>query len=126
MGYLMHWYLEASRSPDVLWTGIGFVGTALFGVRFLIQWLSSERKGHSVIPVAFWYFSLIGGTISLFYALHPADPGGQRMGREVIGPQARPPALQCLGQCIVAHARGAGRGKCRDGERGHVGRWAWT
>jgi lipid-A-disaccharide synthase-like uncharacterized protein len=70
MGYLEHWYLEATQNPDVMWTSIGFVGTALFGMRFVIQWLSSERKGHSVIPVAFWYFSIGGGTISLFYALH--------------------------------------------------------
>jgi lipid-A-disaccharide synthase-like uncharacterized protein len=70
MGYLTHWYLAAIRNPDTVWTLIGFVGTALFGVRFLIQWLSSEKKGHSVIPVAFWYFSLIGGAISLCYAMH--------------------------------------------------------
>ena len=70
MNFLTHWYVEALRNPDLLWTGLGFVGTILFGMRFLVQWISSERKGHSVIPVAFWYFSLIGGTISLFYALH--------------------------------------------------------
>ena len=70
MNYLTHWYAAASHNPDAVWISIGFLGQALFGVRFLIQWLSSEKEGHSVIPVAFWYFSLIGGAISLFYAFH--------------------------------------------------------
>ena len=43
-------------------------------MRFFIQWLSSERKRRSHIPVAFWYFSLTGGVILLAYALHRADP----------------------------------------------------
>jgi lipid-A-disaccharide synthase-like uncharacterized protein len=70
MGYLEHWYLTAIEDPNTVWTAIGFLGTALFGARFFIQWLSSERKGHSVIPVTFWYLSLVGGGISLFYAMH--------------------------------------------------------
>ena len=70
MGYLSHWYLTAMQNPDTVWTGIGFLGQAIFGVRFLIQWVRSEQEGRSVIPIAFWYFSLIGGMISLGYALH--------------------------------------------------------
>jgi lipid-A-disaccharide synthase-like uncharacterized protein len=70
MNLLAHWYLNAVHNPDLFWVAIGFAGQALFGMRFLIQWLSSERKGHSVIPVAFWYFSIVGGAVSLVYALH--------------------------------------------------------
>jgi lipid-A-disaccharide synthase-like uncharacterized protein len=70
MNFLAHWYLEAIRNPDAVWTVIGFLGTALFGMRFVVQWLSSEKQGHSVIPVAFWYFSIAGGAISLAYAFH--------------------------------------------------------
>ena len=70
MNSLAHWYLEATRNPDTVWTIIGFLGTALFGVRFVVQWLSSERAGHSVVPVAFWYFSIAGGAITLVYAMH--------------------------------------------------------
>ena len=71
MSFLTHLYLNAVTNPyDALWTTIGFIGTALFGVRFLIQWLSSERKGHSVIPIAFWYCSLIGGLTLFLYAVH--------------------------------------------------------
>jgi lipid-A-disaccharide synthase-like uncharacterized protein len=70
MNFLAHWYLEATRNPDLLWTGIGFLGQAVFGLRFLIQWLKSEQEGHSVIPIAFWYCSLGGALISLIYAVH--------------------------------------------------------
>ena len=71
MGYLQHLYMLAAQHPyDTVWTSIGFLGQAVFGVRFLIQWLRSEQTGHSVIPVAFWYCSLIGGLVSFSYALH--------------------------------------------------------
>ena len=56
------------------WILIGFAGQFLFAARFIIQWISSERRGTSHIPVQFWYFSLIGGTIMLVYALHRRDP----------------------------------------------------
>ncbi len=71
MGFLAHLFKLAEDNPyDTLWTGIGFLGQAVFGVRFLIQWLKSEQLGHSVVPVAFWYFSLCGGLISFAYAVH--------------------------------------------------------
>ncbi len=71
MSTLTHLYAAAMQHPsDILWTSFGFVGAALFGVRFIVQWLSSERHGHSVIPIAFWYLSLGGGLISFAYAVH--------------------------------------------------------
>ena len=70
MNLLAHLYREATQNPDIVWVVIGFLGQAVFGVRFLIQWLRSEQAGHSVMPIAFWYFSLIGGGITLIYALH--------------------------------------------------------
>ncbi|HEY0106010.1 MAG TPA: lipid-A-disaccharide synthase N-terminal domain-containing protein [Rhizomicrobium sp.] len=71
MGYLAHLYAYLQQHPvDTLWGGIGFFGQAVFGVRFLIQWLRSEQAGHSVVPVAFWYCSLVGGLISVSYTLH--------------------------------------------------------
>ncbi|MGD8379726.1 MAG: lipid-A-disaccharide synthase N-terminal domain-containing protein [Gammaproteobacteria bacterium] len=57
-----------------LWLFVGFAGQALFSMRFLVQWLSSERERRSVIPVAFWYFSVGGGATLLAYAIHKADP----------------------------------------------------
>ena len=57
-----------------VWLGIGFVGQALFSMRFLLQWIYSERNRRSVIPIAFWYFSILGGMTLLAYAIHREDP----------------------------------------------------
>ena len=59
---------------DWLWLAVGFAGQALFSMRFLVQWISSERERRSVMPVAFWYFSCAGGVTLLAYALYRADP----------------------------------------------------
>lgn len=60
-------------NPEI-WLIIGFAGQLLFTLRFLVQWWQSERQGHCVVPLAFWYFSLGGGLILLGYAVHKADP----------------------------------------------------
>ena len=68
---------------DPLWLVIGFAGQALFSMRFIVQWLKSEREKKSVVPLAFWYFSLAGGAALTLYAIHRADPVfivGQGMG----------------------------------------------
>lgn len=53
---------------------IGFLGQVMFSMRFILQWIASERAGQSVIPYSFWIFSL-GGSIFLFsYALYRKDP----------------------------------------------------
>jgi lipid-A-disaccharide synthase-like uncharacterized protein len=57
-----------------IWLVIGFAGQALFSMRFLIQWIKSEREKKSTIPLAFWYFSLAGGVSLLIYAIHRKDP----------------------------------------------------
>jgi lipid-A-disaccharide synthase-like uncharacterized protein len=57
-----------------IWLAVGFVGQALFTMRFLVQWLQSERLRRSVVPEAFWYFSLLGGATLLAYAIHRKDP----------------------------------------------------
>lgn len=59
---------------DPLWLVIGFGGQALFSMRFIVQWLKSERVKKSVIPLAFWYFSLGGGVLLTAYAIHRGDP----------------------------------------------------
>ena len=56
------------------WLTIGFLGQALFTCRFLVQWLHSERHQRSLIPVAFWYFSIGGGLTLLSYAIYRKDP----------------------------------------------------
>ena len=55
------------------WVALGFVAQAFFTMRFVVQWIASERAGHSVIPVAFWIFSILGGALLLVYALYRKD-----------------------------------------------------
>jgi len=57
-----------------IWRGIGLLGQGLFFSRFLVQWIASERRKESVIPLYFWYLSLSGGIILFFYAMHIQDP----------------------------------------------------
>ncbi|HXV27967.1 MAG TPA: lipid-A-disaccharide synthase N-terminal domain-containing protein [bacterium] len=57
-----------------IWIAIGFTGQMCFFLRFLVQWIVSEKHRKSVIPVAFWYFSIAGGIILFFYSLYRRDP----------------------------------------------------
>jgi lipid-A-disaccharide synthase-like uncharacterized protein len=61
-------------TESTIWIGIGFIGQALFSARFFLQWLASERAKRSIVPLAFWYFSLAGGLVLLSYAIHKRDP----------------------------------------------------
>ena len=61
-------------NADMIWLMIGFGGQFIFGARFLVQWISSERKRESVMPIAFWYLSLLGGMTLLSYAVYKRDP----------------------------------------------------
>ena len=57
-----------------LWVVFGLMGQMLFGSRFVVQWIASERKKQSYIPVLFWYLSLCGGIVTAIYAIHRRDP----------------------------------------------------
>ncbi|OGT45253.1 MAG: hypothetical protein A3E83_08270 [Gammaproteobacteria bacterium RIFCSPHIGHO2_12_FULL_41_20] len=61
-------------ASQIIWLCIGFSGQLLFSLRFLIQWLQTERQRKSVVPVAFWYFSIFGSLSLLIYAIHLRDP----------------------------------------------------
>lgn len=77
-----HNLIDIVKSFDT-WVIIGFIGQFMFTMRFVTQWLASEKVQKSVIPVSFWFFSIAGGTIVLAYAIHKADPVfivGQGMG----------------------------------------------
>jgi lipid-A-disaccharide synthase-like uncharacterized protein len=56
------------------WIALGFAAQAMFSMRFLVQWIASERAGRSVVPHAFWLFSVGGGLMLLIYAIHRRDP----------------------------------------------------
>jgi lipid-A-disaccharide synthase-like uncharacterized protein len=65
------------------WLALGFFAQALFAARFIIQWITSEKEKRSVIPIAFWYFSIAGSLLLLVYAIYKQDPVfilGQSMG----------------------------------------------
>jgi lipid-A-disaccharide synthase-like uncharacterized protein len=59
---------------EPLWLIIGFAGQALFSARFLIQWIVSERAKKSIVPTAFWLFSIGGGATLLAYSIYREDP----------------------------------------------------
>ena len=59
---------------DALWLTVGLLGQLMFTARFLVQWWASERAGRSVVPVTFWYFSILGSLIVLAYGIHKLEP----------------------------------------------------
>jgi lipid-A-disaccharide synthase-like uncharacterized protein len=73
-------------TTETIWLAIGFLGQGLFFGRWVIQWITSERKARSQVPISFWYMSLIGGLITLAYAIYRKDPvfiAGQSVGSVV-------------------------------------------
>ena len=56
------------------WVVFGLGGQLMFSGRFIVQWIASEKAGRSVVPIAFWYFSIAGGVILFCYAVYRLDP----------------------------------------------------
>jgi lipid-A-disaccharide synthase-like uncharacterized protein len=67
-------FAPAASSSRFLWLLLGFGGQIFFSLRFLVQWLASEKAGRVTVPRAFWYYSMIGGLMVLTYAVHTRDP----------------------------------------------------
>lgn len=67
-------YFSGMGSVDAVWLAVGLLGQTMFMMRFVVQWLHSERHQKSVIPESFWYLSLMGGLTVLAYGLHRAEP----------------------------------------------------
>lgn len=73
---------------ELWWIAAGLAAQGLFSARFLVQIVASERARRSVVPEAFWYLSILGGTLLLAYAIHRQDPVfilGQAFGLIVYG-----------------------------------------
>jgi lipid-A-disaccharide synthase-like uncharacterized protein len=70
---MLEWFQDKSAA-ELIWIGVGLGGQALFSMRFLLQWIMSERARRSVVPELFWYFSLGGGLTLFAYAVHREDP----------------------------------------------------
>ncbi|TNC74810.1 lipid-A-disaccharide synthase N-terminal domain-containing protein [Rubellimicrobium roseum] len=67
-------FFHVETAAELAWVGLGFLAQILFGGRFLLQWWHSEKAGESVVPVGFWWLSVVGGTLMLAYALYRRDP----------------------------------------------------
>ncbi len=69
----MSWFLGWFATMNLM-KSIGLVGQVIFGSRFFVQWFASERLKRSVIPLAFWHLSLLGGALTLAYAVYIQEP----------------------------------------------------
>ena len=67
-------YFIKLSSVDLVWLTVGLLGQLMFMLRFLVQWVCSEKSGKSIIPISFWYFSLIGGITLLAYGVYKVEP----------------------------------------------------
>ena len=67
-------FLKVESGLELAWVAFGLIGQLMFTARFLVQWGASERARRSIIPTAFWYFSLAGGSTLLTYAIYRQDP----------------------------------------------------
>lgn len=59
---------------EIFWLGLGFVSQVVFAARFFIQWIASEIKGVSYVPISFWYLSIFGSMGLLIYSIYRKDP----------------------------------------------------
>ena len=70
---MIDFFINLSK-VEIIFLIIGFVGQGLFASRFIVQWIYSEKKGESSIPIIFWYLSIFGGIGLLIYAIFRKDP----------------------------------------------------
>jgi lipid-A-disaccharide synthase-like uncharacterized protein len=79
---LGQWWADTSPTEKV-WLAVGFMAQLMFSMRFIVQWIASERARRSIVPETFWYFSMVGGAMLFAYAIYRLDPVfmlGQGMG----------------------------------------------
>ena len=70
---LANWWAGISTT-ELIWLCIGFTAQAMFSMRFILQWIASERARRSIVPETFWYFSFAGGLMLFIYAVYRMDP----------------------------------------------------
>ena len=70
---LLEWF-DITSTADLVWLALGLTAQLMFSMRFLVQWITSERQRKSVIPVAFWWFSLLGGMMLFAYGIRRGEP----------------------------------------------------
>jgi lipid-A-disaccharide synthase-like uncharacterized protein len=70
---LATWWASISTT-ELVWLTVGFSAQAMFSMRFIIQWIASEKARRSIVPETFWYFSFAGGFMLFIYAIYRMDP----------------------------------------------------
>ncbi len=81
--HLLTWLHTVFIEQFDAWVLLGFLAQGMFTMRFVVQWIASERAKRSVVPIAFWFFSLGGGFLLFIYAISRRDPvfiAGQGLG----------------------------------------------
>ncbi len=73
MDAFAQWWADITAG-ELMWLAIGFGAQLMFSMRFIIQWIASEKARASIVPETFWYFSFVGGLMLFVYAIHRADP----------------------------------------------------
>ncbi len=73
MQWLMH-LLDVRNGYELTWVGVGLCGQLMFMMRFVVQWIVSERARRSIVPLSFWWLSIGGAVVLLAYAIHRRDP----------------------------------------------------
>lgn len=73
LGKLTQWWVSVSTT-ELVWLGVGLLAQLMFSMRFIVQWIASERARQSIVPEMFWYFSLLGGAMLFAYAIYRVDP----------------------------------------------------
>jgi lipid-A-disaccharide synthase-like uncharacterized protein len=68
------WWAQVAAKLSNPWALFGFAAQSMFFMRFLVQWIASERVKRSIVPETFWYFSFAGGVMLFAYAVSQADP----------------------------------------------------
>ena len=84
---LAQWWVSTPVTEKT-WLAIGFLAQLMFSMRFIVQWIASERARRSIVPETFWYFSVVGGAMLFAYAIYRLDPVfmlGQGMGLVIYG-----------------------------------------
>ena len=70
---LVGWWTN-TPTTELIWVAVGLLAQLMFSMRFIVQWIASEKARASIVPETFWYFSIAGGLLLLAYAIYRADP----------------------------------------------------
>ena len=73
LSHVADWW-NSHTGVQQFWLVVGFIAQLMFTGRFLVQWIASEKKGLSYIPISFWWLSAVGGGLLLCYAIYKRDP----------------------------------------------------